>query len=165
MTQLYAQPYNIDATGFYFTSEEEFQERSNANRDRFGQIVEEYEVQFMDGETIDAELARAFELSQCNFGEFLESTENWSDDQKTRFVIAVAECGYDASIDPDEVEIDIYELDSLTELAEHFIEEGLFGDIPDRLRFYLDLDAIARDLGMDYTAATIAGRRIIYRCG
>ena len=83
MTQLYAQPYNIDATGFYFASEEEFQERSNANRDRFGQIVEEYEIQFINGETIDAELARAFELSQCSFGEFLESAENWSDDQKT----------------------------------------------------------------------------------
>lgn len=165
MTQLYAQPYNIDATGFFFTSKDEFQERSSTNRDRFGQRVEEYEIQFIDGETIDAELARAFELSQCNFVKFLESAENWSDDQKTRFVIAVAECGYDASIDPDEVEIDIYELDSLTELAEQFIEEGLFGDIPERLRFYLDLDAIARDLAMDYTAATIAGRRIIYRCG
>ncbi|MEL7782070.1 antirestriction protein ArdA [Citromicrobium bathyomarinum] len=80
-------------------------------------------------------------------------------------MIAVAECGYDASVDPDEVEIDIYELDSLTELADLFIEEGLFGDIPDRLRFYLDLDAIARDLSINYAEATIAGRRIIYRCG
>jgi len=165
MTQLYAQPYNIDATGFFFSSEDEFQERSNANRDRFGQIVEEYEIQFIDGEPIDAELAKAFGLSQCNFGEFLERSENWNDDQKTRFVIAVAECGYDASIDSDEVEIDIYELDSLTELAEQFIEDGLFGDIPEQLRFYLDLDAIARDLSMDYAEATIAGRRIIYRCG
>lgn len=165
MTQLYAQPYNIDATGFYFTSEEEFQERSSTNRDRFGQRVEEYEIQFIDGETIDAELAKAFELSQCNFGEFLERSDNWSADQKTRFVIAVAECGYDASIDPDEIEIDIYELDGMTELAEQFLDEGLFGDIPDRLRFYLDLDAIARDLSMDYSEATIAGRRIIYRCG
>ena len=80
-------------------------------------------------------------------------------------MIAVAECGYDASVDPDEVEIDIYELDSLTELADLFIEEGLFGDIPDRLRFYLDLDAIARDLSINYAEATIAGRRIISRCG
>ncbi len=50
-------------------------------------------------------------------------------------------------------------------LAEQFVEEGLFGDIPKRLQFYIDYDAIARDLAVDYSETVIAGSRIIYRCG
>jgi len=69
-----------------------------------------------------------------------------------------------SSDDPDGYDIDIYELDSLRDLAEHFIEEGLFGNISGNIRYYLDLDAIARDLGMDYSEATIAGKNYIFRC-
>ncbi len=55
-------------------------------------------------------------------------------------------------------------MDSLQDLAESFIEEGLFGDIPDNIRPYLDMDAIARDLGIDYTETSIAGQHYVYRC-
>lgn len=46
---------------------------------------------------------------------------------------------------------DLYENMNLKELAEQFIEEGLFGNIPDSIKNYLDYDAIARDLAFDYT--------------
>ncbi|MEM6550448.1 MAG: antirestriction protein ArdA [Pseudomonadota bacterium] len=55
-------------------------------------------------------------------------------------------------------------MESLRQLAEHFVEEGLFGDIPERLAFYIDFDAIARDLGCDYAETRIAGTRFVYRC-
>lgn len=42
------------------------------------------------------------------------------------------------------------QFDSMEEFAESMIEEGLFGDIPDNLLNYLDLSAMARDLGYDY---------------
>ncbi|MEM7683880.1 MAG: hypothetical protein AAF293_03585 [Pseudomonadota bacterium] len=61
--------------------------------------------------------------------------------------------------EPGEFDIDIYEMESLRDLAEHFVDEGLFGEIPERLQSYSDLDAIARDLGTD-TAAI--GRRLSY---
>ena len=48
-------------------------------------------------------------------------------------------------------------------LAEQFVDDGLFGDIPERLQFYIDYDAIARDLSMDYGEAEIAGTHLIYR--
>ncbi len=38
-----------------------------------------------------------------------------------------------------------------------------FGDIPERIQCYLDFDAIARDLGMDYSETRIAGTDYIYR--
>lgn len=62
------------------------------------------------------------------------------------------------------LDVDIYEVSSLRELAEHFVEEGLFGDIPESLQFYIDYDAIARDLGMDHTHNVIAGTPLVYRC-
>lgn len=78
----------------------------------------------------------------------------FSDDQKIRVILATGECGYNFDYSSDDpvwaTGIHIYELDSLRELAEQFIEEGLFGEIPN-IRYYLDLDAIARDLAMDYS--------------
>ena len=64
----------------------------------------------------------------------------------------------------DDFDLDIYHVDSLCDLAEQFVEEGLFGDIPERLSFYIDYAAIARYLSADYSEATIAGKRLIYRC-
>jgi antirestriction protein len=57
----------------------------------------------------------------------------------------------------------MYHDQNLKELAEQFVDEGLFGDIPERLSFYLDYDAIARDLAHDYTETTIAGQQLVYR--
>jgi len=65
----------------------------------------------------------------------------------------------------DDFDVDIYDVNSMRALAEQFVEEGLFGDIPERLQFYIDYDAIARDLAVDYSEAVIASSRVIYRCG
>ena len=45
------------------------------------------------------------------------------------------------------------------------MDEGIFGEIPVSIQNYLDYDAIARDLGMDYTETFIADQRLVYRCG
>ena len=49
------------------------------------------------------------------------------------------------------------------QLAEQFVDEGMFGDIPDHLANYIDMDAIARDLDMDYTETEVAGQMVVYR--
>lgn len=168
MTQLFAQPYDISAVGFYFNTIEEYDKRAAKAVNDYGDPVEEFEIQFIDGDRIDCALARAWSVNQANVAAFFDAVIDWDDDQKTRYIIAVGECDYShagAADDPDDIEIDIYELDSLRELAEQFVDEGLFGDIPERLQFYLDYDAIARDLGMDYSQTTIAGTNLIYRCG
>ncbi len=163
----YAQPYDISATGFYFESVEDYTQKAIVLKNQYGDSVEEFEIQFIDGEIIDCELAKAWSVNQVNIEEFFDATDEWDDNQKIHYIIAVGECGYShnqAKDDPTDIEIDIYELDSLKELAEQFIEEGLFGDIPERLQFYLDIDLIARDLGFDYTETNIAGNNLIYRC-
>ena len=97
--------------------------------------------------------------------DYLDCVDEWEDWEKINVIIAVGECGYDfdGQVDPDHHGIDVYYAESLRELAEQFVEEGLFGDIPEQLQFYIDYDAIARDLAVEYSEIEIAGERLIYR--
>jgi antirestriction protein len=163
----YALPYDISATGFYFRSREEYDALRLACRGDTGLPVEEFEIQFIDGETLDAYFADAFGLNQESVFRIIELIEEWDEDQKRRFIIAVGECGYafnSETVDPDDFEVEIYEGISMRELAQQFVDEGLFGEIPERLQYYIDYDAIARDLAMDYTETTIAGTKLVYAC-
>ena len=71
-TKLYAQPYDISATGFFFESAEEYAAKASQARNSFGQVVEEFEIQFIDGEAIDCALAQAIGINQANLAQFFE---------------------------------------------------------------------------------------------
>jgi len=163
----HAQPYDLAAAGFYFENAEEFQSKSKALRNDYGEPVEEFEIQFIDGEDIDCQLAKAISVNQANLTQFFARVEEWDDHDKTKVIIAVGECGYrfEDNTQPDDFEIDIYYAESLKELAEQFVDEGLFGDIPDQFEAYIDYEAIARDLAVEYSETSIAGEGLIYRCG
>lgn len=166
-TTLHAQPYDLAVAGFYFDSAEEFQTKSKALRNDYGDPVEEFEIQFIDGQDIDCDLAKAISINQANLSQFFACVEDWDEHDKTKVIIAVGEGGYrfEDSTAPDDFEVDVYHADSMKELAEQFVDESLFGDIPERLQFYVDYEAIARDLSVEYSIITIAGERLIYRCG
>ncbi|MCL4678062.1 MAG: antirestriction protein ArdA [Alphaproteobacteria bacterium] len=167
MTTLHAQPYDTSANGFFFETSAEYNEKADKLLNSYGQPVEEFELQFIDGESIDADLFKALGVHQGNFAAYLEAVDDWSEDDKIKVIIAVGEAGYnfDLSKDtPDQFDIDLYELDSLKDLAEQFVEEGLYGEIPKALQYYIDYEAIARDLGMDYSEIRIDGTNYIYRC-
>lgn len=166
-TTLYAQPYDISATGFYFADTESYARSAQALRNDHGLPVEEFEIQIIDGERIDVALAEAWGLNQANLTRFFEIVDDWSEDQKRRFIIAVGECGYSfdpSSVVPDDFEVDLYETDCLRDLAEQFVDEGLYGEISQHLANYIDYEAIARDLAVDFSETDIAGTRLIYAC-
>ena len=168
MTTFYAQPYDISATGFTFETADQYQAKIGTIRNAYDQPVEEFEIQFIDGETIDAQLTEALGINQDNICRIIELIDDWSDDQKIRAIIAVGECGYsfDAeNFDPNHIEIDLYEIDSLRDLAMQLVDDGLFGDIPDNILVYLDFGMIARDLACDYSMISIDGTSYTYRCG
>lgn len=167
MATFYAQPYDLAAQGFYFSDAQTYRRNITSIVNDYGDPVEEFEIQFIDGESIDAELAKALGLYQGNVLAFMEVIDNWDDDQKTAVIIAVGECGYQFDLqtdDPDSLDVTLYPARTLKELAEQFVEEGLFGEIPEQLRAYLDYDAIARDLAMDYSETTIGGTALVYHC-
>ena len=167
MTILFAQPYDISACGFYFESIDEYVRKSSSLKNDHGQAVEEFEIQFIDGEDIDCDLATAWGLNQLHLSNFFQAVDEWECHQKLCFIIAIGECGYSfdpARDHPDQLDVDIYEMDSLVDLAEHFVDEGFYGEIPKPLAFYIDLHAIARDLAVEYSELTIAGKRYVYTC-
>ncbi len=165
MIKLHAQPYDMSVSGFYFKSADEFKTKARDNRNKFGDPVEEYEIQFIDGDEINCALAKAIGLNQANFSDFLICAEEWEEWQKTNTIIAVGEGGHDFNVqnDPDHYGVTLYYIDSLRDLAEQFVDEGLFGEIPEHLSHYIDYEAIAHDLSHDYTMITIAGETIVYR--
>lgn len=168
MPLLFAQPYDISAEGFYFVSPDDYRLKAGRARNRYGEPVEEFEIQFIDGGAIDCELAKAFGLNQANLVDYFEVAENWDEQEKQRLIIAVGECGYGLQTLLDDrggVDLDIYFVSSLKELAEQFVDEGLLGTIPEPLRYYIDYEAIARDLAADYSETVIAGEVLVYRCG
>lgn len=167
MIQLHAQPYDLSATGFYFENAEDYAAKAKNNTNDYGDPVEEYEIQFIDGGGLDCALASAWGLSQVNFPAYLEATVAWDDGDKLRYIIAVGECGYahdQAADTPSDIDLTLYEISTMRELAEQFVDEGLFGEVPKPFRFYIDYDAIARDLAVNYAETTIAGTHYIYRC-
>jgi len=91
MTKLHAHPYDISARGLYFDSAEEYDAKAAKNRNSFGGIVEEYEIQFIDGDALDAELFQALAVNQANFPAFFDACDAWDQDDKIKVIIAVGE--------------------------------------------------------------------------
>ena len=171
MTQLYAQPYNIDANGFYFEDAEEFKKKSHNLCDSFGQPAEEFEIQWIEGEVIDQQLFKALNISQSNIELFLEKIEEWTDEDKEKVLI---KCELYPTlnvkdVDPDDIDIIYYKVSSMKDLAEQFVDEGYYGDLstmPDALKNYIDYDSIANDLRCsgEYGEIDINNEHIIYSC-
>lgn len=167
MTKLHAQPYDVSATGFHFDTAEEYRQKADKAVNSYGDPVEEFEIQFIDGDSIDVELAKAWELNQANLARYFAVAEKWDDLEKLEFIIAVGECGY--SFDPDSVapsdfDMTIYHHRNLEDLAYDFVSEGLYGEVPEDLQFYVDYEKIAIDLSFEYTQTTIADYDVIYLC-
>lgn len=168
MPVLYAQPYNTSVDGFFFESFAEYKTERSKLYDGFGQFMEELQIYFIDGDNLDRALFEALSIHQGNIDAFLNACDDWDAFEKIKVIIAVGEVGYAIDLhkdSPDDFEVDIYEIDSLKDLAYEFVDEGLFGEIPERLQFYLDYETIARDLSFDYAETTIAGRNFVYRAG
>lgn len=159
--QFHAQPYDTSYHGFYFESLTEFEEKLAAHP------AEEFEIQFIDGETLECELVEALGINQGNIEAVLDALNDWEEDAKIKAIIAYGEGGYNFhdNDDPDSIDIDIYYADNLAALAEQFVDEGLYGDIPKAREYYIDYELIARDLGYEYSEITVNGTSICYRLG
>lgn len=163
---LYAQPYDYSASGFYFESYEDFGDKARAARNDAGEPVEEFEIQFIDGDITTAQLFTAWGVMQSDIKAYYRALDCWDEHQVTAAIIALREGLSEfnpATDDPADLDICVYYVDNLQELAEQFVDEGLFGDIHERLQIYIDYSAIARDLFYDYTMLSIGKDRIAYR--
>ena len=143
-TTLFAQPYSMDACGFYFHSAEEFEEKAEALRDRYGNPVEEFEIQFIDGD--DAELFEACGINQANLSDWFDDIEGMDDDEKVALYFLTGVLGYSLDDATRKVEDVVLFRGDAQEAAEELFDECYAHAIPENLRFYFDMEKFAHDL-------------------
>ena len=71
MANLYhATPYDISATGFYFEDYDDYCKKPATHKNHYGDPVEEYEIQIIDGENV--RLFNALNVGQASLKQWLD---------------------------------------------------------------------------------------------
>lgn len=140
MTEFYAQPYSLDHTGFYFDSLEAFEQGMKKLNARG---CEEVEIQFIDGDDHLADLASNIQVYQNSVNFWFDELDDLDDSQVTQ-IIALLDCGHSISDALERFEdVCLFE-GTASDYAYELINETT--EIPESLRYYIDYDAIARDM-------------------
>ncbi|MAO39209.1 MAG: hypothetical protein CMK70_03020 [Pseudohongiella sp.] len=158
--QYHATPYDISATGFYFSTYEEYCEKAASHTNKYGQPVEEYEIQYINGD--NHELFLALGINQANLQLWFEEFEDLCEEDIIKAIYLANNFGYSAEEITDRLE-DVCLFEGTAEqYAEDFIEEtGALNH--ETLRYYFDTKAFARDmlLGGDISEITVNGTEYI----
>ncbi|WP_330110338.1 antirestriction protein ArdA [Methylophaga thalassica] len=143
--QYHATPYDLSAKGFYFTSFNEYSEKVKSHKNKYGEHVEEYEIQFIDGDK--SHLFSALGINQANLQEWFEAYEDLDKENTIKAIYLAEDMGFDTNVIPALLDdVCVFE-GSVEEYAEDYIEEtGLLSQIPENLQCYFDIQAFARDL-------------------
>lgn len=151
MTTLHATPYNLDATGFYFDSLEEYQVKANNSQ------AKEFEIQFINGN--DAALFEACGIDQTNLNTWFDDIESLSDSDKINLYYLVGCAGYTLSLALDKLDEPSITEGSLKDAAAELFDECYLHTVPENIRYYIDYESFARDceLGGDLTEFEYAG--------
>ena len=126
-----------------------------------GEDVDEMEVFINDFETeiSGLEISENTDISDLNdIAEQLESLDKYDLEKLEAILEADGESLENALDNMDDYIF--YANQSLEDVASEMIDEGVFGDIPDSIINYIDISAIARDLGYDGYTETENG--VIY---
>ena len=140
MLNLYANPYSCDATGFYFTSMDEFEAEYEKHLP-----VEEYMIEFIDGDDDERRLFDAVKPSG-NPAEFFDALDDL--DSEARVVayeyLRGVGCDHDEALRKVDSVCVFY--GSEEDYAGECVDEGMYGVVPDALKTHIDYASIANDL-------------------
>ena len=153
MAKLYANPCDITATGFYFDSFEEFEEKSKRVRNDNWQLVEEFEIEYIEGD--NPKLFAAAEIDQAKLEIWFDELDHIADDSDEGIAIRYLLENVLLSLD-DALrryhEVLIYRGD-IEDYVVGLIDEHF--DLPTIAVRYFDYKAFARDLVMGGDVAEI----------
>lgn len=146
MALLYAQPYDLHAAGFYFDSLESYEKKAARNRNEFGDPVEEYEIQFIDGDNYA--LFGAAGICQASLDEWFKHLDHFDGDshEGKALLFLLGDRGMDLEEALEKyTDVSIFEGTAL-DYAHEFIDdcynlEGIAAQ-------YFDYERFARDLVM-----------------
>ena len=142
-TTLHATPYNLDAAGFYFEELADYQAKAESHLDSYGNLVEEFEIQFIDGD--DAALFEACGIDQSNLNVWFDDIEFLQDDEKISLYYLVGCAGYTLSQGLDKLDEPYITESSLKDAAAELFDDFYLHTIPESVRYYIDYASFARD--------------------
>ncbi len=142
MTTLHATPYNLSATGFYFESIEDYTLKSECHFDCYGDLIEEFEIQFIAGD--DAQLFNACDINQASLAIWFEQIEPLNDYEKVGLYFLL-NAGYTLTQALDKVDEPSIAESNLIDTATDLFDEIYAHEIPENLRIYIDYKSFARD--------------------
>jgi hypothetical protein len=143
MTILHASPYNPDARGFNFSTAEEFTVKQSALRDRFGSPVEEFSIEYLDGE--DGQLFEACRIHQGNLSTWFDDIESLDRQEKAALFYLTDCAGYRLNEALEKLEDVCISECSLIDAASELFDDCYLSDVPEAVRNYIDYEAFARD--------------------
>lgn len=148
MNTYHATPYDISATGFYFENHEEYLAKAEHHTNDYGDKVEEFEIQFIEGDNY--ELFKALEVSQGNLKLWFDEYEDLEGDDLVRAIYIAEYSGCETNEILSKLEdMRLFE-GTATEFAEEYLEDtGTLDEIPETLRYYFDVERFANDMIMN----------------
>ena len=156
-TTLYANPYDISYSGFYFSSIDEF------NKQLSQASYEEVEIDFIDGN--NPGLFHAVKIHQGNVDLWFDELDKYSDDSHEASAI-----GYlldimhldEAIKRRDEV---ILHRGSLADYAFELVKDVCsLAELPDLIRNHIDYDSIGRDLELNSEITELSRNVWVVNC-
>lgn len=158
MSTYHAQPYNTAATGFYFEDLDDYQTKVEACRS-LGRAVEEFSVQFIDGDDGEAVLFSALGIDQSNLDTWFEVLDEVTDGRdRIALFWLVNEAGY--SLDDARGKIDDVSMIEGTLIQAATEQFDQCYDVPAAVQPYIDYEAYSRDceMGGEMTEVEFCGK-------
>lgn len=143
MTTLHATPYNIDATGFYFESAEDYEAKASCHLDCYGNLVEEYEIQLIDSD--DDQLFLACNINQANLNTWFDDIEFLQDHEKVNLYYLVAISGYSLEQALGKLDEPNITESNLCDAAAELFDECYLHSVPEHIKPYIDYEKFARE--------------------
>jgi antirestriction protein len=144
--ELHAQPYG-DGPGFYFNSYEDYEAKYDQNFKKYH--LEEYEIQFIDGDASDAKMFDAMEVNQATIKRYFEVLDELGDYEKVGVWFLLDRRITDDVDEAIKKAEDVMLREGTAEDYVHeLLDEGIIGE--DAMARYFDYDAFGRDIRMDF---------------
>ena len=156
-TTLYANPYDISYTGFYFDNADQFTEQLSQAK------FEEVEIDYIDGD--NPRLFNAAGISQCNIDIWFDDLDHLTDGSDEALAIEYQLEFMDLiSAIEQQAEVNLYR-GSIVDYAAELIEEIYpINQLPDIIKNHIDYAGIANDMKLNSEVAEIDHNLWVVNC-
>lgn len=146
MTIFHATPYDISATGFYFETLAEYEDKASHHRNDHGDPVEEYEIQFIDGDDADSRIFFLLGVTQATLPRYFELQSELEPDALLRLEILIGDMGHELETALEKQDdLIVYGEISPEDWARDYLEDTASLEALGTLACYFDYEAFARD--------------------